>query len=418
MTFDDLNFEPDLKQGLDAMGFKAPTPIQQQAIPEILAGNDLIACAQTGTGKTAAFVLPVLHRILQEKNRSLNTLILAPTRELALQIDQQIEALSYFTGAGSIPIYGGGDGVTWEQQKRALENGVEIVVATPGRLIALLQSGKYDWSNLKHLILDEADRMLDMGFYDDIIRIVSEIPKERQTLLFSATMPPRIRALAGKIMRPHPKEVSIAISKPAEGILQQAYVVYDHQKEKLLRRILRNPDFQSIIIFVNTKDKVRKLDFSLHKAGMQVKAFHSDLEQAEREQIMREFKSKKLRILVGTDVLSRGIDVEGISLVVNFDSPSDPEDYVHRIGRTARAETTGTAITFINEKDMFNFGRIEELIGREVQKMPLPNDLGEGPAYNPKIRPKREGHGGGRGGKFKGRDRARFKPGGQGGKKS
>jgi ATP-dependent RNA helicase RhlE len=413
LTFEDLNFDPDLMQGLKAMGFKSPTPIQEQAIPEILAGNDLIACAQTGTGKTAAFVLPVLHRILQEENRQLNTLILAPTRELALQIDQQIDALSYFTGASSIPIYGGGDGVTWEQQKRALENGVEIVVATPGRLIALLQSGSYDWSNLKHLILDEADRMLDMGFYDDIVRIVSEIPKARQTLLFSATMPPRIRALAGKIMRPQPKEVSISISKPAEGILQQAYLAHDHQKERLLRRILRNPEYQSILIFVSTKEKVRKLDFALHKAGFPVKAFHSDLEQAEREQIMREFKNKKLRILVGTDVLSRGIDVEGISLVINYDSPSDPEDYVHRVGRTARAATTGTAITFINEKDMFNFGRIEALIGKEIPKIPLPPEMGEGPVYAPKTRPPFEGRGGGggRSGGRKGSNRTQDKRG-------
>lgn len=382
MTFDDFKLDDSINQGLYSMGYKSPTPIQQQAIPLILENHDLIACAQTGTGKTAAYILPVLHKILQSDRKGLNTLILAPTRELAVQIDQQIEGFSYFVNISSIAVYGGGDGVTWEIQKKALTGGADIIIATPGRLLAQMGSGTVKFDTLQHLILDEADRMLDMGFHDDILRIISQLPKERQTLLFSATMPPKIRDLAGKILR-KPKEVSIAISKPAEGINQLAYPVYDTQKEKLLERILENEAYQSVIIFASTRENVKKLGQLLRRKGFSVKAFSSDLEQAEREKIMNEFKNKQLRILVGTDILSRGIDVEGVSLVVNYDSPSDPEDYVHRIGRTARAATQGTAITFINPNDQFKFSRIEKLIEKEVPKMPLPEELGAGPEYNP-----------------------------------
>lgn len=386
------------------MGYKQPTPIQQQAIPLILQNEDLIACAQTGTGKTAAYILPIIHKITQSTERGLNTLVIAPTRELAVQIDQQIEGFSYFVNVSSIAVYGGGDGVTWEIQKKALMQGADIVIATPGRLIAQLGSGAIKFDKLKHLILDEADRMLDMGFHDDIVRIISHLPKERQTLLFSATMPPKIRELAKRILQ-NPKEVTIAVSKPAEGINQQAYSVYDTQKEKLLEGILENDAYQSIIIFASTKENVKKLGHLLRKKGLSVKAFHSDLEQMEREMIMNEFKSRKLRILVGTDILSRGIDVEGVSLVVNYDSPPDPEDYVHRIGRTARAATQGTAITFINPKDQRKFARIEKLIEKEVPKIPLPEGLGEGPVYDPAKNPggndrggfRKNGGGGGNG---------------------
>ena len=371
--------------GLLSMGFKQPTPIQQQAIPVILQHKDLIACAQTGTGKTAAYLLPVLNKLANKDNDFLNTLIIAPTRELALQIDQQIEALSYFISVSSIAVYGGGDGITWEQQKKALLEGTDIIVATPGRLIAMLTSGKVNFSHLQHLILDEADRMLDMGFYDDIVRIISYLPTERQTLLFSATMPPKIRTLASKILR-SPQEINIAISKPAEGINQQAYVVYDTQKEKLLMSILQKEDFQSIIIFAATKELVKKMGSYMKRKVYSIEAFHSDLEQAEREEIMRVFKSGKLRILIGTDILSRGIDVEGIDLVVNYDVPGDAEDYVHRIGRTARASRQGTAITFINDKDQQKFFRIESLIGKEVPKLSLPEDLGEAPLYQPEVK--------------------------------
>jgi ATP-dependent RNA helicase RhlE len=364
------------------MGFKTPTPIQQQAIPEILAGKDLIACAQTGTGKTAAFLLPLMHKILNSEKRFLNTLILAPTRELAVQIDQQVEGLGYFCGVGSIAIFGGGDAVAWGRQKRALQEGVDIIVATPGRLMALLQAGDIDFSHLKHFVMDEADRMLDMGFYDDIIRIIKYLPAKRQNICFSATMPFKMRELAKKILH-EPAEINIAIAKPAEGIDQRAYIVNEKQKEPLLDILLKEKDYQSVLIFSSTKDKVKKLEYDLKRWGIRGKAFHSDLEQHEREDLMIKFKSRNLKILIGTDVLSRGIDVDGIDLVVNYDAPPDPEDYVHRIGRTARAQTTGTAITFVNEKDFRKFQRIEKLIGKEVPKYPVPAELGEAPVYPP-----------------------------------
>ncbi len=367
------------------MGYSKPTPIQEQTIPIILKGKDLIACAQTGTGKTAAYVLPILNKIIHTQDRHLNTLVIAPTRELAQQIDQQIEGFAYFLGVSSIPVYGGGDGATWEQQKKALESGADIIIATPGRLIALLASGAMKLDQLQHLVLDEADRMLDMGFYEDIIRIIKYLPGHRQTLLFSATMPPKIRGLANRILR-EPEQINIAMSKPADGILQQAYVIYDAQKVLLIKHLLKTGTYSSVLIFASTKENVKNLDVSLHRMGVKAKAIHSDLEQAERETILREFKNKKLSVLIGTDVLSRGIDVEGISLVVNFDVPPDPEDYIHRIGRTARAETTGTAITFVNERDMRRFSSIENLIGKEVPKIPLPQEIGAGPLYQPELR--------------------------------
>lgn len=387
MTFSDFGFDQKLNDGLDSMGYKKPTPIQEQAIPVILQNQDVIACAQTGTGKTAAYILPVINKMIHTDHRHLNTLIIAPTRELAQQIDQQIEGFAYFTGISSIPVYGGGDGAAWDQQKKALEQGADIIVATPGRLIALLAAGTTVFDHLQHLILDEADRMLDMGFYDDIVKIVSYLPKERQTLLFSATMPPKIRALASRILR-NPQELNIAIAKPAAGIDQQAYVVYDSQKEKLLDHILKTYSWNSIILFASRKETVKKLDSAFRKSGIAAKAFHSDLEQAEREEILRAFKNKQLNFLIGTDVLSRGIDVEGISMVINWDVPPDPEDYVHRIGRTARAETTGTAITFVNEHDQRRFQSIENLIGLAIPKMTLPAELGEGPAYTPQTKRK------------------------------
>lgn len=387
MAFQQFNFDQRLLDGLSSMGYTKPTPIQEMAIPIILKKRDLIACAQTGTGKTAAYILPILNNIIHAETRHLNTLVIAPTRELAQQIDQQIEGFAYFLGVSSIPVYGGGDGATWDQQRKALEQGADIVIATPGRLISLLAMGVIKLDHLEHLVLDEADRMLDMGFYDDIVRIIKQLPANRQTLLFSATMPPRIRTLADKILR-NPETVNIAISKPAEGILQQAYVVYDTQKIDLLRSIIKSGDHTSVLIFASTKENVKKLDNTLHRMGVKAKAIHSDLEQNERENILREFKNKQLSILIGTDVLSRGIDVDGISLVVNFDVPPDPEDYIHRIGRTARAETTGTAITFITEKDQRKFLSIENLIGREVPKLKLPEGLGEGPVYQPQVRSK------------------------------
>ncbi|MXV17926.1 DEAD/DEAH box helicase [Pedobacter sp. HMF7056] len=370
------------------MGFVKPTPIQQQAIPVILEHHDLIACAQTGTGKTASYLLPLLQLIHQGERKHVSGLILSPTRELAVQIDQQAEGLAYFTGISSIAVYGGGDGIAYEQQKRAIMAGVDIIIATPGRLIAHLTSGVIKLDHIQFLVLDEADRMLDMGFYEDILRISSYLPAKRQTLLFSATMPPKIRTLANKLLH-NPQSINIAISQPAAGISQQAYLTYDEQKLALIDKLLKDVAYTSVLIFASRKDKVREVDKLLRKSGIKVKAFHSDLEQPEREAILQDFRNRKLPVIIGTDVLSRGIDITGISLVINFDVPPDPEDYIHRIGRTARAETTGTAITFINEKDQKKFASIEELIGKEVEKIPLPDGLGEGPVYNPKA--KREG---------------------------
>jgi ATP-dependent RNA helicase RhlE len=379
LNFTSFEFITELQEGLDAMGYNKPTPIQEKAIPVILKGKDLIACAQTGTGKTAAFILPILNKIASSKSSGLNTLILAPTRELVLQIDQQIQGLAYFLGISSIPIYGGGDGLAWEQQRTALDSGTEIIVATPGRLIALLANGKIKMDQLKHLILDEADRMMDMGFSDDIIKILTYLPKNKQTVLFSATMPPKIRTFSKNILI-NPEEITLSVGKTAKGVSQFAYLVYDSQKEELVKQILNKKVYEAVIIFCSTKEKVKSL-FKHLQHKFNVEAFHSDLEQIERESIMSRFKNKTLKILIGTDILSRGIDIEGIELVINYDTPNDPEDYVHRVGRTARAEKNGEAITFVNDKDIYKFQKIEEMIELEVEKLPLPEGFDAGPEY-------------------------------------
>lgn len=388
MKFNDFNFDSSLQEGLDSMGFETPTPIQEQAIPIILSGKDLIACAQTGTGKTAAFVLPILHKLSQESENTTNTLIIVPTRELALQIDQALQGFSYYTSVSSLAIYGGGDGVVFEQEKRALTQGANIIVATPGRFMAHLNMGYVKLDSLKHLILDEADRMLDMGFVDDILKITTFLPKIRQTLMFSATFPTKIRTLATKLLQ-NPEQINIAVSKPAAGVVQSAYLVYDTQKNNLIKAILSGKEYSSVIIFVSTKQKVKELDRDLQRAHLKAKAIHSDLEQSEREEVLRNFRSKQLQILVATDVLSRGIDIEDIGLVINYDVPGDAEDYIHRIGRTARAASTGEAITFINEYDQQKFLQIEQLIGNAVNKIPLPESVGVGPVYSPEIRMKK-----------------------------
>lgn len=380
MIFDDFNLDNDVLDGIHAMGYKTPTPIQEQAIPLILENKDLIACAQTGTGKTAAFMLPLLHKIMNLPADGINTLILVPTRELAIQIDQQVEAMGYYLNVKSIAVYGGGSGQSWVQQKQALTTGADIIIATPGRLIAQMQMGGMDFSHLKHLVLDEADRMLDMGFYDDIVKIVNALPKDRQTLCFSATMPPRIRKLTMQIQN-KPEEITIAMSKPAAGIRQLIYLAHNEQKHKLAMSILKEGNYKSVIIFSSSKENVKRLEGELRRAKINAKAFHSDLVQEEREALMLDFKNQKINVLVGTDVLSRGIHVEGIDLVLNYDVPPDPEDYVHRIGRTARAENTGTAITFVNEKDMRRFAAIEKLIERSLEQVPLPEGFGEGPVF-------------------------------------
>lgn len=382
MKFTELGIHDDLLDAIDYMGFENATPIQEQAIPVILNGNDLIACAQTGTGKTAAFLLPILDLIADLPGGETSTLIIVPTRELAMQIDQQVQGIGYTMGIHSIAIYGGGDGDNWGQQKMALTQGADIVVATPGKLISHLNLGYVKFDTIKFLILDEADRMLDIGFYDDIVKIISFLPKDRQTLMFSATMAPKIRTLASKILK-SPTEISISISKPAEGVLQAAYLCYDHQKINLINHLLKDkPEYNSILIFCSTKKKVTELARSLKKNNLEVEPISSDLEQEKREEVLQGFKSKRTRILVATDVMSRGIDIKDINLVINFDVPQDAEDYVHRVGRTARADATGVALTLVNENDMFNFQRIERLIEREIFKAPMPDHLGEGPAWN------------------------------------
>ncbi|MGV9012600.1 MAG: DEAD/DEAH box helicase [Flavobacteriales bacterium] len=381
--FRSLNLDPGLLDGLDAMGIRTPTPIQQQAIPAALDGRDLIACAQTGTGKTAAFLLPLIEVIYGYKPRvegSVRALIVVPTRELALQIDQQMQAIAYFTPITSMPVYGGSDGASFDQQKAALSGGTEVIVATPGKLLSHLNLGYVSIEGLEFLVLDEADRMMDMGFIDDINRIIKFLPKERQTLMFSATMAPPIRELAKNILH-DPIEISIALSKPAEGVKQEAYVVHEPQKAPVMEQILKTNEATSIIIFAGRKIEVKNLARHLAKRGFDAQPMHSDLEQGEREQVMLDFRNRKLRILVATNVVSRGIDIDDIDLIINYDVPQDPEDYVHRVGRTARASKKGQAITFVTEKDMREFGRIEALIGYPVNKMPLPEGFGSGPEY-------------------------------------
>jgi len=369
-------------EGIDAIGYEKPTPVQEQAIPLIMQGKDLIGCAQTGTGKTAAYVLPMLHGIITDKHRNdtIKALIIAPTRELAVQIDQQLEGFSYFANISSVAVYGGGSGTDFEMEKKALKTGAEVIVATPGRLISHLNMGYVKFNELKYLVLDEADRMLDMGFLPDIQKIMSHLPKERQTLLFSATMPREIRGLAKSILH-KPEEVNLAVSKPAENVMQVAYLVYDNQKIALIKSLLQGKDLPSVLVFSATKSSVKVIEGELKRLRLNVKAIHSDLEQDERKIVLRQFKNREIQILVATDIVSRGIDIDNISLVINYNVPHDAEDYVHRVGRTARAEKTGVAITFINDKETRDFKKIEELIQSEVRKLPLPEALGAGPKF-------------------------------------
>jgi superfamily II DNA/RNA helicase len=372
LKFTEFGFEPELIDGLHSMGFETATPIQEQAIPGILEGKDVLACAQTGTGKTAAFLLPVLNLITKHKPEGVSTLILGPTRELVIQVDQQLEALSYFTNVSSYAIYGGRSGQEMEQEKRALKRGASVIVATPGRLKAHLDLGYVDMSSLKYLILDEADRMLDMGFIPAVMDIVNQLPRKRQTLLFSATMPPRIRQLTRQLQH-KPTEITIAISKPAENILQAAYHVEDGNKIALTEKVLEySKSAERILIFASTKKKVKELAKSLQQRDWTVGAVHSDLDQKEREEQLLKFKNGSLPVVVATDVLARGIDISGIDIVINYDVPNDAEDYVHRIGRTARAEASGMALTYICHAEKRKFKRIEDLLEMQIRRSPLP----------------------------------------------
>lgn len=382
MKFKELGLNEQLLEAISYMGFEKASPIQEKAIPEILKGRDVIACAQTGTGKTAAFILPTLHRLAVNKTTGTSTLIIVPTRELAIQIDQQIQGLAYFVPVESLAVYGGGNGGNFDQEKVALTKGTDIIVATPGKLISHLNMGYVKFEKINLLVLDEADRMLDIGFKDDLLKIIKHLPENRQNLMFSATMPKKIRDFAKEFLK-DPFEVSLSISKPAEGVLQAAYLTYDNQKNGLIKSLITDkPEYKSIIIFSSTKKKVSEIVRALKNKDYVVEAISSDLEQKEREAALLRFRSKQTRVVVATDVLSRGIDIKDINLVINYDVPNDAEDYVHRIGRTARAETTGVALTFINEEDMYKFLQIERLIEKEVFKSPLPSHLGEGPKWN------------------------------------
>ena len=358
MKFSELQLNDNVLEALDAMRFEECTPIQEQAIPVILEGRDLIAVAQTGTGKTAAFLLPILNKLSEggHPEDAINCVIMSPTRELAQQIDQQMEGFSYFMPVSSVAVYGGNDGILFEQQKKGLMLGADVVIATPGRLIAHLSLGYVDLSRVSYFILDEADRMLDMGFYEDIMQIVKYLPKERQT----------------------------AVSKPAEKIVQAAYVCYENQKLGIVRSLFAEEVPERVIIFASSKIKVKEVAKALKMMKLNVGEMHSDLEQVQREFIMHEFKSGRINILVATDIVSRGIDIDDIRLVINFDVPHDSEDYVHRIGRTARANNDGVALTFVNEKEQTNFKNIENFLEKEIYKIPVPAELGEAPQYNPR----------------------------------
>ena len=389
MKFEELDLNYDVLDALDAMHITDCTPIQEQSIPLTLEGRDLIAVAQTGTGKTAAYLLPVLNRLADGDfpEDAVHCIVMTPTRELAMQIDQQLQGFSYFLNVSSLPIYGGTDGATFALQQRGLKLGADVVIATPGRLLAHLQMGCVDLSRVSFFILDEADRMLDMGFFEDIMQIVKHLPSDRQTLMFSATMPPKIQQLAKAILN-DPAEVKIAVSRPTEKIAQSACVVYENQKTPVLKHLFRTISDKRVIVFASSKLKVKDLAKSLRKDGWKVGEMHSDLEQERRDEVMLDFRAARLDIIVATDILARGIDIDDISLVVNYDVPREAEDYVHRIGRTARAGAGGAAVTLISESEQGKFGELEKFLGYVVEKRELPEKIGKTPEYNPNRRSK------------------------------
>ena len=383
MTFKELGLNAEVIDSLSAMGFENATPIQEAAIPVILDNRDLIGSAQTGTGKTAAFLLPIIEKLIRKPTLSnkIKVLVIVPTRELAVQINQQMQGFSYFTDIASVAVYGGGDSNSFSDEKAAFINGVDVIIGTPGKLIAHGNMAYADFSEVECLILDEADRMLDMGFYDDIMKIVSKLPKKRQNLLFSATMPPRIRTMAQKLLH-NPTEITFALSKPAEKVVQLAFVVYDTQKEPLIRYLMTKKERHSVIIFCSRKSTVKDVAKLLKQDNLNVGEIHSDLDQTQREDTLNKFKSGTLKILVATDIVSRGIDVDNVELVVNYDVPSDAESYVHRIGRTARADADGAAYTLISPREQRDFADIERLIEATVDKAALPGFLGDTPRYD------------------------------------
>lgn len=389
MKFDEFDFNYDVLDALDAMRFSECTPIQQEAIPLALDGRDLIAVAQTGTGKTAAYLLPVLNQLADGAfpDDAVNCIVMAPTRELAMQIDRQLEGFGYFLKISSLAIYGGTDGATFTQQQKSLLMGADIVIATPGRLLAHLQLGKVDLSRVSFFILDEADRMLDMGFYEDIMQVVKHLPKSRQTLMFSATMPPKIQQLANTILS-NPAEIKIAVSKPAEKIHQQVAFVDEVEKTNLLKKLLSAQKLKRVIVFASSKLKVKDLAKQLRQCNLKIGEMHSDLNQAKRDEVMHNFKSGHVDILVATDIVARGIDIDDITMVVNYDVPHDAEDYVHRIGRTARADADGEAITLVSEKDKRKWMSIEKFLDTHIQRIATDSDKRRQEKRKPSQKPK------------------------------
>ena len=385
MYFDELPLADELLDALDAMHFEQCTPVQEATIPVILEGDDVIACAQTGTGKTAAYILPLLDNLLRDGHDpdGINAIIMAPTRELAQQIDQQMEGFSYFLPFSSVAIYGGNDGSAFVQQRNGLQRGADIVIATPGRLLSHISLYNIDFSKVKYFILDEADRMLDMGFFDDILTIAKQLPADRQTIMFSATMPTELRRIAKTLMH-EPKEVNIAIARPPETISQKACICHEAQKLPMLKHLLVGKQLRKVIVFVGKKQSVKDVWLTLRKAGLEARQMHSDLTQKEREEVMLDFRNGKVDVLVATDIVARGIDVDDIPMVINYDVPRDVEDYVHRIGRTARAENTGIAITLVSESDQLFFSKIEQFLKKEIERIDMPQELGEAPEYNPR----------------------------------
>lgn len=393
--FEDLDLSDNVLDALYDMRFEKCTPVQGRCIPPILEHHDVLGVAQTGTGKTAAYLLPLLTLLERDPHpaNAVNCLVIAPTRELARQIDQSLQGFAYYTGVNAVAVYGGNDGVRYEQERRALQAGADIVLATPGRLITHLQLGTLDLSHTTHLVLDEADRMLDMGFSEDILSIVKQMPKERQTILFSATMPPRIAELARTVMY-NPVEVEIAVSKPAENIRQSVYVCREGDKTLVLKDIFKEKP-QRVILFASSKMKVKELAIVMRRWGLNARAMHSDLSQPERDEVMQLFRARKVDLLVATDIVARGIDIDDITMVINYDAPHDAEDYVHRIGRTARAGKNGRAVTLIGEKDLYSLGNIERILKIKIPRAELPEGV-----RPPSEAPARGGHGGhgGRGG--------------------
>lgn len=383
MRFDELLTNDDVLDGLWDMHFDDCTPIQEKTIPIVMEGHDLLACAQTGTGKTAAYLLPVINMLADGgyPEDAVNCVVMSPTRELAQQIDRQLQGFAYFMPVSGIAIYGGTDGYAYEQQRKSLKMGADIVIATPGRLLAHLSMGYVDLSKVSFFILDEADRMLDMGFYDDIMQIYSHLPKSAQVLMFSATMPPKIQQMAKKILR-DPKEIKLAVSKPAEKIKQSCYICYEPQKMPIVKHLFKENPPTRVIIFSSSKLKVKNLARELRNSNLKIGEMHSDLDQQKRDEVILDFKVGKINVVVATDIISRGIDIDDIEMVINYDVPRDPEDYVHRIGRTARADRDGRAVTLVSNDDFRRLARIEHLLEKEVPRAEVPAELGETPVFS------------------------------------